>query len=164
MKMAVLQEGTTNIPQQAFVQWNDPHGEELVAINRDGTIYCQGISIAGQYLVPIVQGTLTAVDVTTAQSVTTTASTTVMYSVSVYMESKGGGGSGHVVTCSITYTSPDGVHSNVVLMTLTLDTAEVVIETYPLLAQAGSAITLQTTYGGAYADAYTVSARIVQMP
>jgi hypothetical protein len=33
-------------PQQAFVRWNDPHGTELIGLNRDGTIYCFGINFA----------------------------------------------------------------------------------------------------------------------
>jgi len=38
-----LQEGTGNIPQQAFERWNDPYGNQLIALNRDGTISCLGI-------------------------------------------------------------------------------------------------------------------------
>ena len=44
--MTVLKEGTTNVPQQAFEQWNDPYGTKLIAINRDGSILCQGITFA----------------------------------------------------------------------------------------------------------------------
>ena len=40
--MSIL-EGAGNIPQQAFQQWNDPQGNKLIALNRDGTISCQGI-------------------------------------------------------------------------------------------------------------------------
>lgn len=39
-----FKEGSTNIPQQAFVQWNDPQGTKLVSLNRDGTVSCQGIN------------------------------------------------------------------------------------------------------------------------
>ncbi len=31
-------------PQQTFVRWNDPHGTELIGINRDGTIYSFGLT------------------------------------------------------------------------------------------------------------------------
>jgi hypothetical protein len=41
---SLITEGTDNVPQQAFVQWNDPHGSKLVAINRDGTIFTQGLN------------------------------------------------------------------------------------------------------------------------
>jgi hypothetical protein len=41
--MATIQEGSGNIPQQAFVRWNDPQGNLLAAVNRDGTIMCQGL-------------------------------------------------------------------------------------------------------------------------
>jgi len=40
--MAFL-EGAGNVPQQAFQQWNDPHGNKLIALNRDGTIDCLGL-------------------------------------------------------------------------------------------------------------------------
>jgi hypothetical protein len=40
--MAPIQEGSGNVPQQAFVQWNDPQGNKLAAINRDGTLFSQG--------------------------------------------------------------------------------------------------------------------------
>jgi len=42
-KEMVIQEGSNNIPQQAFVRWNDPQGNRLVSINRDGTVSVQGI-------------------------------------------------------------------------------------------------------------------------
>jgi len=38
-----LLSGTNNVPQQSFVRWNDPYGNELAAVNRDGTLYSQGI-------------------------------------------------------------------------------------------------------------------------
>ena len=38
-----IQEGAGNVPQQAFVQWNDPQGSKLAAVNRDGTIFSQGL-------------------------------------------------------------------------------------------------------------------------
>jgi hypothetical protein len=41
--MALIQEGSGNVPQQAFVRWNDPVGNELAAVNRDGTIFSQGV-------------------------------------------------------------------------------------------------------------------------
>ena len=42
--MGPLLEGAGNIPQQAFAQWNDPHGNKLISINRDGTISCLGLN------------------------------------------------------------------------------------------------------------------------
>jgi len=43
--MGPLLEGAGNIPQQSFVQWNDPHGNKLISINRDGTISCLGLNV-----------------------------------------------------------------------------------------------------------------------
>ena len=41
--MSVIQEGMGNVPPQAFVRWNDPQGNQLTAVNRDGTLFTQGI-------------------------------------------------------------------------------------------------------------------------
>jgi hypothetical protein len=42
--MAPIQEGSGNVPQQAFVQWNDPKGTKLAAVNRDGSVFSTGYS------------------------------------------------------------------------------------------------------------------------
>jgi hypothetical protein len=44
--MAPIQEGTGNIPQQAFERWLDPKGTPLISINRDGTLTTQGVRYA----------------------------------------------------------------------------------------------------------------------
>ena len=44
--MALIEEGSGNIPPQAFVKWNDPKGNPLVSINRDGTVSTQGVTFA----------------------------------------------------------------------------------------------------------------------
>lgn len=38
--------GAGNVPQQAFEQFNDPQGNKLIAFNRDGTVFAQGIDFA----------------------------------------------------------------------------------------------------------------------
>lgn len=38
--------GAGNVPQQAFQQYNDPQGNKLIAFNRDGTVFAQGIDFA----------------------------------------------------------------------------------------------------------------------
>jgi hypothetical protein len=40
--MAPIQEGSRNVPPQAFQQWNDPQGTKLVAIHRDGSVFTVG--------------------------------------------------------------------------------------------------------------------------
>ena len=42
-----IREGAGNVPQQAFQQWNDPQGNKLIALNRDGTIDCAGVNTGG---------------------------------------------------------------------------------------------------------------------
>lgn len=112
---------------------------------------------------PIIQAKLQAVGATTAESITITAAGTVMYAVSVSMESDGSGGSGHIVTATLSWTSPIKSHS--VTLDLELDSPGVVVETYPILCAASTSITLSTAYaGGATNDPYTISARLVEMP
>jgi hypothetical protein len=41
-----LLEGSQSVPQQAFSQWNDPHGNKLIAQQRDGSLYCQAVQFA----------------------------------------------------------------------------------------------------------------------
>jgi hypothetical protein len=72
-----IQEGTQNVPQQTFVRWNDPKGTELAAINRDGTIYCQGVEYPDSTVqetgsVPVISERLQTLNATTAQSVSLT--------------------------------------------------------------------------------------------
>ena len=61
----IIQEGAGNIPRQSFVQWNDPQGNKLIAINRDGTIFANGgllvngvpdVEVISANTVPIVHG------------------------------------------------------------------------------------------------------------
>lgn len=40
--MSAIQEGSGNIPPQAFSQWNDPQGTKLISLNRDGSVYAFG--------------------------------------------------------------------------------------------------------------------------
>jgi len=42
--MAPIKEGAGNVPPQALVKWNDPDGNPLVSINRDGTVTTQGVT------------------------------------------------------------------------------------------------------------------------
>lgn len=44
--MTPIQEGARAVPQQTFSSWNDPRGTALIAINRDGTLFCQGVDFA----------------------------------------------------------------------------------------------------------------------
>jgi hypothetical protein len=44
MAITPLKEGTTNVPQQAFQQYNDPYGNKLLALNRDGSIFVQEVN------------------------------------------------------------------------------------------------------------------------
>ena len=117
---------------------------------------------------PIIQASLQAINTTIPQSLTITAPTTIMYAVSISLESIGIGGTGHLIDATLSWTSPSGGvggTSHTIDLTLPLDSAQLVMETYPILTLANTSITMACTYaGGATDDEYTVSIRLVQMP
>jgi hypothetical protein len=166
-KMSIL-EGAGNIPQQAFQQWNDPQGNKLIALNRDGTISCQGIILPSNIspasdVVPVISERLQLLNTTTEQSVSLTPLTTDMVAISMYLSSAGTGASGHQLIVTINYTCELG--PEVITVTLPLDSRTIIMETYPLLCIGGTTITLSTAYaGGATDDPYNLDVRLVQMP
>ena len=114
--------------------------------------------------VPVVQAALTAVNTTVPHTVTETASATTLYAISLFMQALGTGGAGHTITVTITYVSPAGPTPLTITILMHLDSANVVMETYPLLVAAGTTISMSSAYGGAYADPYTISCKLVEMP
>ena len=64
-----IYEGTQNVPQQTFVKWNDPIGNPLCSINRDGTmtatgfIYAPGSNLPGSKRVGSASHILTQTDI-----------------------------------------------------------------------------------------------------
>ena len=165
--MAFL-EGAGNVPQQAFVQYNDPQGNKLIALNRDGTIFASGVilgSVAPGVIptVPVISSRLQEINVTSPLSFSATATATQMYTVSLYMSAPGGAALGHYVLVTIGYTCELGPET--ITIELNLVDQGIIMETYPLLCMAGTSVTLTTAYeGGATNDPYNISARIVQMP
>jgi len=120
-------------------------------------------------VLPVVQAALQVVNTIAQQSVSITAAATTMYAISVSMSALGTAPVGHTLTANITYTAANGAGVQTVSLTLPLNTPNVVLETYPLLALAGTPLSLATAYGGGATagnpvDAYTISARLVEMP
>src|ERR1700677_4271749 len=115
---------------------------------------------------PVIQAALQAINTTVPQTVTIKALTTVMYAVSISLESVGNAASGHTVLATLSWTSPTGTGiAHTIDLTLPLDDQQLVMETYPILTLANTSITMATSYsGGAVNDPYTVSIRLVQMP
>lgn len=114
--------------------------------------------------VPVVQSKVLAVNTTLPQNISETAALTTLYAISLFMQSLGTGGAGDTVTVTISYISPAGPTPLTITVTMHLDSVNVVMETYPLLVAAGTTISLSSAYGGAYADPYTISAKLVEMP
>jgi hypothetical protein len=112
---------------------------------------------------PVISARLQQTNATVPTSVTASASNTAMYAISISLESTGTAASGHLVVATLTWTSPLNTHT--ITLTLPLDSEQVVMETYPILALANTTVSFTTSYaGGATDDPYTVSARLVQMP
>jgi hypothetical protein len=114
--------------------------------------------------VPIIQAELTAVNTTVPHTITETASTTTLYAISLFIQSLGTGGAGDTITVTINYVSPASATPLTITILMHLDSANVVMETYPLLVSAGTTISMSSAYGGAYADPYTISCKLVEMP
>ena len=114
--------------------------------------------------VPIILTAEQFINTTVSETISITAAATELYAVSIFMSSRGLGSMGETVVATIAYTAADGSGNQTIQLTLQLDSANVVMETYPLLAAAGTAISLTTAYGGAYNPAYTIAASIVEMP
>lgn len=113
---------------------------------------------------PIILTSEDFVNTTSPQTITITAPATEMYATSIYMNTPGLGSTGQTVTATLSYTAADGSGAQIITLILPLDTANVVMETYPLLVLGGTPISLTTSYQGAYNPAYTIGASIVQMP
>jgi hypothetical protein len=163
-----IQEGAGNVPQQTFVRWNDPSGTQLVAINRDGTVYTQGIEYPDGTTqetgsVPVISDRIQVLNATTPLSFELTTATTEMYTVSLYMSAVGTAAAGHYVLITIAYTCELGPET--ITIELALDHQGIIMETYPLLVIGGTSVSISTSYaGGATNDPYNISARIVEMP
>jgi hypothetical protein len=115
--------------------------------------------------VPVIQASLQVINSTTPQNLSITAAQTTLYAVSIYMNAKGTAAAGHTYTKTLHYTAADGSGAQTVTLILPLDSANVVMETYPILALAGTPISTTGVYGGgATNDPFTVSERIVAMP
>ena len=81
------------------------------------------------------------------------------------MKAVGSAASGHTYTKTLTYTAADGSGVQTVTLILPLDTANVVMETYPLLVLGGTTISTVGAYGGgATNDPFTLAETITQMP
>jgi hypothetical protein len=113
---------------------------------------------------PIILVSEAYVNTTSTQSITITAPATQMYAMSIYMNNPGLGSSGQTVTATVRYTAADGSGPQSITLILPLSSANVVMETYPLLSLGGTAVSITTAYGGAYNPIYSIGASLVQMP
>jgi len=113
--------------------------------------------------VPIIQATAQVVNSLTPTTLSITAPKTALYAVSIYMKALGTGGAGTTYTKTLTYTAADGSGVQHITLILPLDSSNVVMETYPILALAGAPVSTTGVFSGAPAP-YTLSERIVQMP
>ena len=104
------------------------------------------------------------INTTSPETISITSPATQMYALSIYMATLGNGTTGQTVTATVSYTAVGGIGAQTITLILPLSSANVVMETYPLLALGGTSISATTAYGGAYSPSYTIGASIVQMP
>ena len=154
---------TIPIPPLGSLYYDQVDGILYGAVPNKGTWYVIGGGGSG-VAVPIIQKAGDGTNVTSAATVTLTATSSVMYAVSLNMETAGGASSGHTVVATLAWTSPIEGHSQSV--TLHLDEGvNLVVETFPILCAANTPISMSFAYGGgAISDPYTYSVRIVEMP
>jgi len=114
-------------------------------------------------VVPVLQASLQVINSVLPQTLSVTAAKTTLYNVSIYMKAAGTGGAGTTYTKTISYYAADGSGLQQVTLILPLDSENVVMETYPLLALAGTPISTSGVFSGAPSP-YTLSERIVEMP
>lgn len=114
---------------------------------------------------PIIQARLQMVGVTVPTTLSYTPMSTQMFDVSLYLKSTGVGIGGSTYTVTITYTAADGSGVQTISVVLHLDSANVIMETYPLMVLGGTTISTSGVYSaGAAGTPYSISERIVQMP
>lgn len=112
---------------------------------------------------PVIQSSMQFVNTNEPHSISQTAAETTMYAVSIYMDALGDGGPSDTVVVSLTWTQPSTNVVHTVDLVLPGDVDNVQMETYPILAKAGTPITLSSSFTGAPFH-YDISARLVQMP
>jgi hypothetical protein len=113
--------------------------------------------------VPVIQTRLQVIDTSVPQSLSFNVTSTELFALSIYMKALGTGAPGTTYTKTVTYTAADGSGAQTITLILPLNTSNVVMETYPLLALAGTTITTVGVFSGAPSP-ITISERIVQMP
>jgi len=112
---------------------------------------------------PVVQTSAQVINTVTPTALSITATKTTLYTVSIYMKALGTGGAGTTYTKTLTYTAADGSGVQTITLILPLDTPNVVMETYPILALAGTSVSTVGVFSGTPSP-YTLSERIVEMP
>lgn len=167
----IIQEGAGNIPQQSFVQWNDPQGNKLIAINRDGTIFANGgllvppitmpppsgtpLEVISANTVPIVHGAVSLMSQTSTLKLEGEAEDeSVLHLMSFYVDSHldGGGNPGdNTLSVYLTWTDPSGGPINTIVGVVDgVDpNHRFLYLTLPILPFAGSSIDINTVYAGA---------------
>jgi uncharacterized membrane protein len=154
-----------------FEQWNDPHGNKLIALNHDGTIFCQGVGfVAGGALlvgpVPIVQSSYNEQASTAVVALTFTLPTTTMYMVTLYYGPSDSTGSGNW-SPTVSWTDPTGNDLQLAYpflgQAVAGDPNNLQSYALPFLCKAGTPITIDGAYSGTPFP-LNIGIRIVAMP
>jgi hypothetical protein len=162
----------------SFIRYNDPYGNPLVAINRDGTIALRGVAFLADVgspapiqvtgAVPVISASADFESVTTAKSLSTTAPLNVMYMVTFYTTSHGDGTGNLFLRISWTdlngvprtYEGPAAAVFGIDLS----DPASVYASTSPVVVKGGTSITVDAFYDSGASGTYDLSIRLVVVP
>lgn len=144
----------TSLAGQDIFQIFGPQGNLVCSLNSSG--------LFNPTFVPIVQNSLLAIKTNLPQSVSNQVIATSLFNIALFMESYGTGAPGTTCVATISWTNAQGVAKTVTL-TLPGNSDNIQQENYAFLAQAGSIITVSTTFSGA-AFNYDIAAAIAILP
>lgn len=126
--------------KSGIVSWVDCNG-----IGQGNLVRLTGAQITAA-LGLVVQNSLLAIDTNIPESVSNTNSDIAMYQVALYMFSRGDGASGSTLVTTVQWTGVSGIVHQLAV-TLLGPSENIQQETFALLCQAGTAISVTTAFG-----------------
>ena len=158
-------------PNQWFEAYKDQDGNLLISLNKDGSIFCQGVGFAagGGLLVgpiPVIQTSEDLIATLTTGTITATQALTTLYQVTFYYGPSGVTGSGYWEP-TISWTDPSGNSLQLAYPYLGQSDAgdpnNLQSYSIPFFCKGGTTLTVSGSYSAAPFP-MNISIRIVAMP